>query len=64
MKSYDFTNGFKNNNIECQKKGKKNEKEIYSMDMDNIYIVFGSWSRYNGKNKFKQATWCFGKWSG
>lgn len=57
MKSYDFSYDFKNelinNDIECQKKGKNDEKEIHSMDIDNIDIVFGTGSGCDGKNKFK-----------
>ena len=47
------------------RKGKEgnDEKEIHSMDIDSINIIFGTGSRCDGKNKFKETSWCAGKWS-
>lgn len=64
MKSYNFTNRFRNDDIECQKKGKNDEKEICSMDIDIIDTVFGTGSGCDGEGRFEQTTWNFGKRSG
>ena len=46
-----------------RRKERNDEKEIYSMDIDGIYIVFRTGNGYNGKNKLKETSWRVGKWS-
>jgi hypothetical protein len=36
-----------------KRKEGNDEKEIHSMDIDSINIIFGTGSRCDGKNKFK-----------